>query len=242
MTQEPIFKTPENIEDLHISISKGNIKLGYIPSFSTVPSDEILHTADGRPLTDVKGTCGGVCGECKHDCYAVRMARGLFRGKCMPAWIKNTIILRNNPQRVVDDIVAFCIRKRSVQDVFRINTSGEVENICQWLMWFEIAERCPQTRFYLYTKNTDGLCWAVVGNDRKIPENLTVNVSQWNNTVKNPLGLQEFVYDDGTEPEVDKLPHCPAVSKEGRETGVQCRQCQRCTRRCDGQKIAVYAH
>lgn len=242
MNTEPIFQTPENILDLHVSISKGNVKLGYIPSFSTVPSDEILCDADGCPLTNVVGTCKGVCGECKHDCYAVRMARGLFRSRCMPAWIKNTILLRNYPQRVIDDITAFCVRKRSFQDVFRINTAGEVENVSQWLMWFKIAEDCPRTRFYIYTKSTAVLSRAAEIAGGKIPENLTVNVSQWNNTVQNPLGLQEFVYDDGTDPEVAKLPHCPAVNKDGHETGVQCRQCQRCTRRCDGQKTAVYSH
>ena len=38
--------------------------------------------------------------------------------------------------------------------------------------------------------------------------------------------MPEFIYDDGTEPDVAKLPHCPAVDRNGYETGITCSKCK----------------
>lgn len=241
--KEPIYKLPESDADrmqMHISISTGNHKLGYVPSFSTLPGNEILKTAAGDPICELVGTCGKFCEECKHDCYAVRMARGIWRSKCVPAWQRNTWILRHNQYRVYEDIVKFCNRPRSFQKEFRINVSGEIEDVKTLILFINIARACPRTKFYMYTKNEHAVvaCDSITG----IPENLAINISQWHNTVPNRIGLHEFVYDDHTDDEVAKLIHCPAVDKNGHSTGIKCSQCGRCMHRRDGQKTAVYAH
>ena len=58
----------------------------------------------------------------------------------------------------------------------------------------------------------------------------------------NPYNLQEFIYDDGTEPELENVLHCPAVDEKGRKTGMTCAACKLCISAKPGQKIAVYAH
>lgn len=145
------------------------------------------------------------------------------------------------PERVFSDVVKYCKERRHPVELFRINVSGEVENPTQLLTWFSVAIACPDTKFYMYTKNTAVLekTLEYAGN---IPANLAINISQWDNTVENKFGLQEFIYDDGSDKSLENVFHCPAVGKGGESTGVKCSQCRRCTRRCDGQKTAVYAH
>ena len=41
---------------------------------------------------------------------------------------------------------------------------------------------------------------------------------------------------------LEKVYHCPAVDKNGHETGVTCAKCKRCIVAKRGEKTAVYAH
>jgi hypothetical protein len=59
----------------HVHISDGNKKLGNgVFNISLLPSDKPLIKNDGTQLVNICGTCGGVCSECKENCYAVKSA------------------------------------------------------------------------------------------------------------------------------------------------------------------------
>ena len=79
---------------------------------------------------------------------------------------------------------------------------------------------------------------------KKLPPNLVCNLSEWHDNLKGYKleGLNRFVYDDHTDPEVEKLKHCPAVNAKGNKTGVTCSQCGLCWKANTGRRIAVHAH
>ena len=53
-------------------ISSGNIKVGAIPQFNTLPSNEVISVSTIGVLTDVKGNCSNLCEDCKGSCDAIR--------------------------------------------------------------------------------------------------------------------------------------------------------------------------
>ena len=52
--------------------------------------------------------------------------------------------------------------------------------------------------------------------------------------------LNIFFYDDNTDDRFVGAAHCPAIDRDGHETGVTCAQCRRCMKH--GSKTAVYSH
>ena len=226
---------------MSISLSKGNSKLGNnIYNFNLLPGASIISTKDLGPLTNVIGTCQN-CGEnCEHDCYAVRDTRR-HHNVCIPAQAKNTVIMRENLSLMFSQLKSRVIKEK-VQ-ILRYHSSGEIESYEYLLQMVKLAKELPQVKFYFYTKRFDFL-ERYLKEHTAFPDNLVCNVSEWhNNTEKYQLtGLNRFVYDDGADPEVSKLPHCPAVNPKGGKTGITCDKCQRCYSRNDGHRIAVYAH
>lgn len=236
-----MFATPD-VRDCRPHISEGNMKMGGVPSFSTIPTDGIVRNKAGVAISEISGTCKGVCDSCKSDCYAVRMFKRTFQANLIRSWIENTILMRERIGLVKEALIAFCETKRPKS--FRINVSGEIEDVTTLRMWCDVAADCKNTTFYLYTKNTAVLAEFIGDSNPKevFPGNLHINISQWNNTVINPWGFHEFVYDDHTNPDVMNLPHCPAVDEHGKSTGIKCEQCGRCSRAEWGTKTAVHRH
>jgi hypothetical protein len=238
---------------LRVSISQRNIKLGNIPQFNTLPGDEPLETPSGRPLTNIKGTCGKYCKECKSVCYAVRCAR-IHHNTVIPAWGANTVILRNDPEKVRREINEYC--RKNIVKYFRFHTSGELESTEQLSLYCDICDDNPDVTFYIYTKRLD-LIVEYFHSDhgqRDIPSNFVINVSEWRGSLDSyATGLDDgteaflknlnlFAYDDGTEAteHVRDFVHCPAIDSTGHETGITCAQCRRCMRK--GSVTAVYQH
>ena len=122
--------------------------------------------------------------------------------------------------------------------MFRFHVSGEVPNEDYLIRFIKFAIKNNDVRFYFYTKRYS---WLEKHAD-EIPNNLRPLVSIWHKNYGNPKGFAEFIYDDGTEPDVAALPHCPAVDKDGNETGITCAKCKRCINAKHGDRIAVYAH
>jgi hypothetical protein len=126
----------------------------------------------------------------------------------------------------------------NIISVFRWHVGGEFFSKEYMQAVYEFCANHPETRFYAYTKRFD---WLEELNEFK-PSNLIINVSIWHKNYNNPLNYPEFIYDDGTEKELENVPHCPAVDKAGHETGITCSKCRRCFKAKAGDKIAVYAH
>lgn len=91
----------------------------------------------------------------------------------------------------------------------------------------DLAKANPNVRFYTYTKR---FSWVekYLEENKELPSNFVINMSIWHKNYSNPYGLPEFIYDDGTEEDVAKLPHCPAVGADHHETGITCARCKRC--------------
>lgn len=232
---------------LDVHISKGNSKMGNIPQFNTLPGNVPLRKTDGTLLCNIHGTCGKYCKHCSKDCYAIKLALR-NQTSCIPTWGRNTVILRNQPQKVRLAINEYC--RKNIVRYFRFHTSGELENYDQLRLYVSICEDNPDVTFYMYTKAFDILrSWfnniERLGKD--VPPNFVINLSEWHNNldpIKNEKYFKDcniFAYDDGDcGPRVDSMVHCPATNAKGFETGVTCAQCRRCMKK--GNVTAVYAH
>ena len=237
---------------LHISISQGNSKMGNIPQFNILPGDEPLTGKNGLPLTNIKGTCGEFCKDCKATCYAIKCAFR-YHNTIIPAWGTNTVILRYDPDKVKNEITEFC--NKSIVKYFRFHTSGELESLEHLDLYCDICRMNPEVTFYIYTKRFDLLVEWFVERGEKKPDNFVINLSEWHGNIQRFLSehskqeyadfidsLNIFAFDDKTEASgyASKLVHCPATDKTGHETGITCAQCRRCMK--SGHKTAVYAH
>lgn len=237
---------------LHISISQRNGKLGNIPQFNTLPGDEILSLSNGKPLTNITGTCKGHCSDCKSACYAIRAAL-YHHNSAIPAWGRNTVILRNDPDKVKREIKDFC--NKNIVKYFRFHTAGELESIDQLKLYCEICEENPDVVFYIYTKRFDILAQYFGYMNNPVPENFIINLSEWHGNINDFIyetddivkignlfeSMNIFAFDDHKKDSyVATLIHCPAIDKTGHETGVTCAQCRRCMKK--GSKTAVYEH
>jgi hypothetical protein len=239
---------------LHISISQRNGKLGNIPQFNTLPGDEPLKLGSGKVLTNIVGTCGNCCADCKTTCYAVRAAT-YHHNSVVPAWGRNTVILRNEPEKVLREITEFC--QKNVVKYFRFHTAGELEHTAQLELYCEICRANPDVIFYIYTKRFDLLAGLFLSGKYEIPENFVINLSEWHGNLQKFIDdndgsagqikalfdkMNVFAFDDKTENSAyaATLVHCPAIDNTGHETGVTCAQCRRCMKA--GHKTAVYSH
>ena len=235
-----------------VSIIQGNDKLGKeIYNINLLSGDDCLSVTTVGLLTNVKGTCEGVCSKCGCANYCYDRALTKFRhATVIPSRVKNTLLMRANITAYFDQIQEFCNTKITRGEhkgeykvkKFRYHSGGEIESYDYLLGMVRVAKNCPNTKFYFYTKQF-GYLERYLKENKKFPENLVPNVSEWHDNTKgyNLKGLNSFVYDDGDDPEVSKLPHCPAVDKTGHETGVTCSKCGRCYTQT-GKKTAVYAH
>lgn len=219
-------------------ISTGNEKTG-IMSFNLLAGNE-NHAYNGaipgkapEELKTVHGSCNCDC----PGCYAKKMTRYTA---CMIHYAENTLFAVTDPAGLVKSIEnQLYANPFTAPRVFRLHDSGD---FITWEYFTEIMgmiKRHPETRYGAYTKRTEFVERYGLEN---LPENLSLQCSPWEGVCE-PIGdLPQFIYDDGTNPEYAKLPHCPAVNKDGKRTGVQCINCLHCYTSKRGDKWAVYAH
>jgi hypothetical protein len=170
------------------------------------------------------------------------------------SWGKNTVILRNDPEKVKSEIGEFCLK--NIVKYFRFHTSGELESVAQLKLYCEICEENPDVTFYIYTKRFDIVADCFVYQRNSIPDNFIINLSEWHGNIDEYISMTDdpekvgklfqslnvFAYDDHTigAKFAESLVHCPAVDPTGHETGITCAQCRRCMRK--GSKTAVHRH
>lgn len=224
-------------ENCHLRMANGNDKVGKgIWCLNTIAGHEIMTLKDGTELCNITGTCEGCDGSCGKDCYAIRNQK--YRNKNFTTWARNTILAKEFVEILFEELQEFI--DRNMIAAIRYHSFGEIPSKKYLEAMIAIAEKNPSIQFYTYTKR---YAWVEeVLSEREMPNNLVINISIWHKNYANPLNLPEFIYDDGTEEDVAKLVHCPAVDKTGHETGITCAQCKRCLYAKNGQKTAVYAH
>lgn len=235
-------------KSVNIHISMDNEKTG-IPSFNLLAGSmnkqyngAIPKTARheekaaGRGLEGVTacGTCNGDC----PGCYAKKMTR---YSDVYLNYLENTLAVKTDLKGSFEEIEKQLFSNPIFYPaVVRVHDSGDFFSLEYYTEWMELAKRHPFTKFGAYTKAAEIVNAYGIEN---IPENFTIQCSPWEGHCE-PIGdLPQFIYDDGSNPEIAKLPHCPAVDKNGKRTGVQCKDCLYCYFTAkNGMKKAVYAH
>lgn len=224
-----------------ISLVNGNQKVGKgVWCFNLLPGSKPMSNSTRGQLTNISGTCNGCCDGCEGKCYAVRDGK-LHHNACIPAWSKNTLIMRNDIESMFTQLKNGLIQKKA--KVLRWHSAGEIESFDYLLHMVKLAVEMPNVQFYCYTKRFD-LVSQYLNDFKKFPKNLVVNISVWHDNDKGyDFGkCNKFVYDDGTDPKIAKMRHCPAVDKNGHSTGVKCADCGWCFKGNFGRITAVYEH
>ena len=255
----PLYVVSVETATLHLSM--GNSKIGRMFNFSTLPGNEthLLTLKNGQVLTDIPGTCTGLCEECFYNgCYAVNSARQ-YHNTVIPAWAENTLLLRSG--KVWELLEAALIKNAGKVKFFRINVSGELQNVDDIVRWNTLAHNHPEVTFAFYTKNLDALDLFFQQYEDTEP-NLIPNVSNWNHCADwfiekyagkvnvfeyDPTNLKSCDWSEEDRVRLFSLPHCPAVTKDGKHAKkpngdpILCEDCRRCYRKT-GKTTAVYAH
>ena len=196
-----------------VSISKGNIKMGAIPSVS-LPACTTCNPL--RP--------------CFRKCYAARLEKR--RSNVRDAYARNLDILRSDPGRYWLQVKAAAAMAR----YFRYHVSGDIPNLEYFAEMVKAAEELPKTQFLAFTKqfpivneylNAGGI----------IPDNLKVIYSNWGAwKCENPHGLPvcEVVF-KGQRP-ADDWKVCGGNCTDCACRGVGCWEVK------PGETIAIYEH
>ena len=120
--------------------------------------------------------------------------------------------------------------------------TNDIDSICDFISEVLEAKAKHLEETEPYATNT--IMSQYLRDFKKFPKNFVVNISVWHDNDKGyDFGkCNKFVYDDGTDPKIAKMRHCPAVDKNGHSTGVKCSQCGWCFKGNYGRITAVYAH
>ena len=163
-----------------VSISKGNVKMGAVPSVSTLP---FL-------------TCPAVCkGTCGKDCYAAKIAN--LRKSVLVSYARNTALLMMDPVKFWTDIDCAMRGTR----FFRFHVSGDIVNADYFENLIHTCWNNPHCQVLVFTKRFD-IVNAWIDENGELPENLHLLFSGWENLKpENPHSLPETnIYDKGTAP------------------------------------------
>lgn len=200
---------------MKLSVSKGNIKMGAIPSIS---------------LPAIK-TCRKDA-PCIAECYACRMER---RWKNIRNSYQNNLdLFENNPESFKTQAIEAAIATR----YFRWNVSGDIVNLSFLQMMVEVAQFCTGTNFVAFTKKFE-LVNDYIDNGGVIPENLKIIFSAWRGfEMQNPHRLPEahILYKDGTTTAPDDTKVCGGHCFDCICRGVGCWELK------EGESIVLKEH
>ena len=196
-----------------ISISKGNSKMGAIPSVSLPP---VITCPKGAP--------------CAKKCYAAKLCR--IYPTVKKAYENNLNILQNN----FNDYFEQVLKAARITKYFRWHVSGDIPSYSYFVNMVDIAEQLPETQFLAFTKNYN-VVNSYITYDRKLPDNLKIIFSEWGNQKPdNPHNLPTAaVIFKGTEP-AENWKICGGNCSECACRGVGCWELKQ------GETIAFYEH
>lgn len=202
---------------MHISIT--NSKLGdKIPSLNLPPLKTCRANAP-----------------CKNGCYALK-------GNWLFAKVKES--LNNNLKEFIDDgekffndIINYLNNNDIIYRFFRWFSAGDIVNNTFFRGMIKVAESCPQTKFLCFTKKFE-LVNNYLNNGGKLPNNLKIVFSAWDNTFKvdNPHNLpMTYVYFKDKSRNAD-IPEFSIPC-----TG-SCKECKACWSLEKGQSVYFNQH
>ena len=184
-----------------VCISKGNTKL-----------DNTLNVNLPPNLTCKNSPCSKLC-------YA--RIPFLRWPSVQKAWTRNYDILKNDPDRFTESIIAQLTTKNV--KYFRWHSGGEIIDQNHIEIIFKIAKKCPKIKFLIFTKKYN---FDYSGK----PSNLTLVFSSWPGMIIPEYILRHYRIawmQDGTEVRMKNRRHfiCPAINSNGTITCNQCRRC-----------------
>ena len=195
-----------------VSISKGNSKMGFIPSVSLPP---IV-------------TCARGC-TCAKKCYAAKLCR--IYGTVRKAYARNLEILKNDMDNYFLQVKAAAM----VNKYFRFHVSGDIPDMNYLDRMVKLAQELPGTTFLAFTKQYNFVnCFLQYA---AIPDNLKIIFSEWPGMpMENPHNLPvAHVIFRGSEP-ADNWKICGGNCSECACRGVGCWELKK------GEHIAFYEH
>ena len=200
---------------MNVSVSKGNSKMGAIPSVSLPACTTCNPSAP-----------------CFKKCYALRLAR---RYKTVAsAYDRNLEILNNSPDTYWLQVKAAAITTR----FFRYHVSGDIPNIDYFVYMVKTAHDLPNTTFLAFTKQYHivNQYISTFGADA-IPQNLKIIFSNWGAwKCENPHNLPTCeVILKGSEP-AENWKICGGNCTECACRGIGCWELK------NGETIAIYEH
>ena len=196
----------ESIENLTISVSLGNSKIGKVLNVSLAP------------VVDCP-----VCSMCENECYDIIDCRYTFT---LLARARNSVIWELAPDQYFDQIEE-AIKHHPSYEYFRFHVGGDIPNMNYLERMIELCKAHPKIRFWTYTK-VYGLVNMYVKNhgdskESAIPANLSIMFSEWRGyRMTNPYGFPEFkaIYSD--EPEPAGIMECTGDCRICEESGIGC--------------------
>lgn len=200
------------LNNVKVSISPGNTKMGAVPSVSLPP---IV-------------TCAAGC-TCAKKCYAAKLCR--LRASVRNAYQRNLDILTHDPTAYWLQVETAIATSR----YFRFHVSGDIVNTEYLQRMNSLAKKYPSCEILCFTKKYDLVNDFIPANG--IPENFHLILSEWPGMeLKNPWGLPvAHVIFKGTEPHPNwKI--CGGNCTECACQGVGCWQLK------NGEHIAFYEH
>ena len=198
---------------MKVSISKGNSKMGVIPSVS-LPACV---------------TCNPSA-PCFKLCYAAKISR--LRASVRDAYQNNLEILNTNPAEYWAQVKAGAQLAR----FFRFHVSGDIPNAEYFANMCKLAEDLPHTEFLAFTKQF-AIVNEYINAGGIIPANLQIIFSNWGAwKCENPHSLPECeVILKGSEPAPDwKI--CGGNCTECACRGIGCWELKK------GETLAIYQH
>jgi hypothetical protein len=198
---------------MKISISKGNTKMGAIPSVSLPACTTCNPNAP-----------------CFQKCYAAEISR--LRLAAKTAYERNLEVFENDPN-------AYFVQVQSAASLtrfFRYHVSGDIPNKLYFLLMIATAKKCHGCNFLAFTKQYQ-IVNDYLNNGGTIPENLQIIFSNWGAwKCDNPHKLPtcEVIF-KGDEP-ADNWKICGGNCTECACRGVGCWELKR------GETIAIREH
>jgi hypothetical protein len=196
-----------------VSISKGNSKMGAIPSVS-LPA--CITCNPNAP--------------CFKLCYAAKITR-LYK-TVKTAYENNLNILKENPALYWEQVKQAATTAR----FFRFHVSGDIPNSEYFAQMVKLAEQLPHTNFLAFTKQFD-IVNCFLANGGTIPANLKIIFSNWGAwKCFNPFGLPECeIILKGSKP-APEWKICGGNCTECACRGIGCWELK------NGETIAIYQH
>lgn len=204
-------------QELHVSISRGNSKMGAVPSVSLPP---------------VKTCSPEAVKFCGRKCYVKRYV--MRRQKTVgAAYERNLYILQNDPEKFWREVNAAV----AMATHFRFGVSGDIPDVYYLANMITIASNNPHCQILCFTKQ-----YKIVNTHLPrciLPDNLHIIFSAWKGLpMENPYNLPEahVFYRDGTTTAKDGARYCSGNCYECAMTNANCWSLQK------GEQIIFKEH